>query len=217
MIKVEEKINTYVANFMLDNYNFITDIYVPDKEDFQSYDILYTATTSTGKEIEGTQEVKTINNFPLQEEGEFREYFSNDTCGIKNKMLFGNTPDATLSTDELPKYWLENPYETEIPDNIKEKPIYILNAADVNGNIKNSKWYHMQKNKTGLSLVAKDGILMFNHKQIKEAFMGYGWYLNKSHTELYNKKYNPHYELKAIINLEKGSFYKKDLNKLFKR
>lgn len=217
MIKVEEKINTYVANFMLDNYNFITDIYVPDKEDFQSYDILYTATTSTGKEIEGTQEVKTINNFPLQEEGEFREYFSNNTHGIKEKLLFGNIPEPTPNTDELPKTWNKTPCKDKMPDNIKDEPIYILNATDVNGNIKNSKWHHMQQNKTGLSIVAKDGIVMFNNKQLNDAFLGYAWYLNKSHTELYNKKYDPHYELKAVFNLNKGSYYKKDLNKLFKR
>lgn len=215
-MKIENKINQYVADFMIDNYNFITDITIPQEEDYKSYDIIFTATTTQGEIIEGTQEVKSILHYPLKVDGEFRDYFSNNTAGIKTKFLFGNVPEANPNTDELPFKWVKEPTYAKMPEEIKDKPIYILNAEDLHGNIKNSKWHHMHKNKTGLTIVAEDGLIMFNHKQLKSAFLGYGWYKNKSHTELINKKYDPRYELKAIIDISKGKFYKKDLNNLFK-
>jgi hypothetical protein len=48
---------------------------------------------------------------------------------------------------------------------------------------------------------------MFSPGQLKKAFITYAWYWQPAHTELYNKKYDPHWELKAIIDLSKGSYY----------
>lgn len=199
--KIEYEINTSVANFMLEQYPWITNVSVPIDEDYYSYDISYTGQTKSGEEFTGTQEVKSIMNYPLKENGEFRKYFKYD---IKNKMRFGSVPSPN---EEIPEYWIHKPSNAPMPDNIKDAYVYILNASDSMNNLKNCKWNHMMENKTGLTIVASDGIIMFNHKQLKSAFLGYAWYLNKSHTELYDKYVYPHYELKAIIDLTKGTYY----------
>jgi hypothetical protein len=212
--KIEYRINQEVASFMEENYEWVVNTSVSEIEDYAPYDIVYTAQTENVCYVSG-QEVKSIMGFPLKEDGEFRDYFKED---IKNKLKFGEVPEYTTNITELPKYWDGKPKDDEIPENIETKPIYILNAADKYNNIHNSKWYKMNKNKIGLTLCAEDGIIMFSHSQLKKAFMGYAWYLNKSHTELYNKKIDPHYELKALIDLSKGSYYPNVVNKeLFKK
>lgn len=213
--KIEYEVNSEVASFMLNNYPWISNVSVDVDEDFAHYDITYTATTLNNKEYVGTQEVKTIMNYPIKANGEFRDYFKYD---IKNKMRFGNTPNADPDTRNLPLYWKETPIYKDIPENIKDVPVYFLNAADNTDCIHNSKWHYMQQNGTGLSIVAEDGIIMFNHKQLIDAFLGYAWYYQPSHTELYNKQYKPKFELKAVIDLSKGSYYKHNIdNNLFKK
>lgn len=212
--KIEYQINQQVASFMEANYDWVVNTSVSPVEDYKPYDIVYTAETEN-KYYVSTQEVKSILGFPLKEDDEFRDYFKED---IKDKLVFGNVPDATISTDELPKYWNETPVVEEIPEEIADKPVYILNAADKYNNLHNSKWHKMINNKTGLSIVAEDGIIMYSPSQLKNAFVGYAWYKNKSHTELYNKKIDPHWELKAIIDLSKGSYFPNVVNKnLLKR
>lgn len=209
--KVEYKINEEVANFMVDNYDWVINTSVESIEDFKPYDIIYTASTET-REWVSTQEVKSIRGYPLKADGKFRDYFKKD---IKHKMLFGNVPPLDK---DLPKYWHATPTNIGIPKNIEDKPIYFLNATDINGCIYNSKWYHILQNNTGLTIAAEDGIVMFSPGQLKKAFITYAWYWQPSHTELYNKKYDPHWELKAIIDLSKGSYYKNIINKdLFKK
>jgi hypothetical protein len=209
--KVEYKINKEVANFMVENYEWVVNTSVEAVEDYKPYDIVYTASTET-KEWVSTQEVKSIRGYPLKENGKFRDYFKKD---IKNKMMFGNVPSLNK---ELPKYWYATPTDIGIPKNIEGKPVYFLNATDVNGCIYNSKWYHILQNNTGLTIAAKDGIVMFSPGQLKKAFITYAWYWQPAHTELYNKKYDPHWELKAIIDLSKGSYYEDVINKeLFKK
>jgi len=208
--KIEYEVNSEVASFMLDNYPWISNVSVDVDENYAHWDITYTATTLDDKEYVGTQEVKTIMNYPIKENGEFRDYFKYD---IKNKMKFGSVPPPKSDTRQLPLYWKETPTYKEIPENIKDVPVYFLNAADNTDCIHNSKWHYMQRNGTGLSIVAEDGIIMFNHKQLIDAFLGYAWYYQPSHTELYHKKYEPHWELKAIIDLTKGSYYPNIVNK----
>lgn len=213
--KIEYEVNSEVASFMLDNYPWITNISVPIDENYAHYDIVYTGVTSEGKEFIGTQEVKTIMNYPLKENGEYRDYFKYD---IKNKMRFGNTPQPIFDTRELPLYWKATPTVENIPEFMEDIPIYFLNAADKSDCIQNSKWHYMQRYKTGLTIVAEDGIVMFSHKQLKEAFVGYSWYYQPSHTEFYHKKYQPSWELKSIIDLTKGTYYPHNINKdLFKK
>ena len=212
--KIEYQINLEVASFMEDNYEWVVNTSVPEIEDFKPYDIIYTAQTEDRYYV-STQEVKSILGFPLKNDGKFRNYFKKD---IKNKLRFGEVPKYTTNITDLPRYWNVTPTDIGIPENIENKPIYILNAADKYNNIHNSKWYKMQKEKVGLTLCAEDGIVMFSHSQLKKAFVGFAWYLNKSHTELYDKEYNPHYELKALIDLSKGTYYPDVVNKeLFKK
>lgn len=213
--KVEYKVNSEVASFMLENYPWISNVSVDVDENYAHWDITYTATTLENKEYVGTQEVKTIMNYPIKENGEFRDYFKYD---IKNKMKFGNVPPPISDTRQLPVYWKYTPTYEEMPEEMKDKPIYFLNASDNTDCIHNSKWHYMNRNNTGLSIVAEDGVIMFNHKQLTDAFLGYAWYYQPAHTELYHKKYEPHWELKAVIDLSKGSYYKHNIdNNLFKK
>lgn len=205
--KVEYKINKEVASFMYENYEWVKNTSVEIQEDYQPWDITYTASTPNLETWVGRQEVKSILGFPLKQNNKYRDYFKKD---IKSKMVFGNVPDPE---EELPKYWNEEPIDVGIPKEVEDKPIYFLNATDKYGCIYNSKWYKMENEKIGLTIVAEDGIIMFAPKQLKEAFITYAWYLNKAHTELYNKEYDPHWELKAVIDLTKGSYYPNVVNK----
>lgn len=209
MSKVEYEINQEVASFMMENYDWVVNTSVAEEEDYQPFDIVYTAQTENTYYV-SSQEVKSIMGFPLKENGEFRDYFKED---IKNKLKFGNVPEYCTDITELPKYWNETPTDETMPEELEDKPIYFLNATDKYNNTHNSKWYKMNDNKVGLTLCAEDGIVMFSHSQLKKAFMGYAWYLNKAHTELYDKKIDPHYELKALIDLSKGSYYPNVVNK----
>ena len=67
----------------------------------------------------------------------------------------------------------------------------------------------MVDEKAYLVYLAQDGLLIYTPKQLREALMGYVYYKNASHgTSLtpYHNRLNPHWELKAIINLNKGKF-----------
>lgn len=59
-----------------------------------------------------------------------------------------------------------------------------------------------------LAYLAPDGFILFSPHTLKKAFLGYAYYKNKSHTEEYSPYYNPHWEEKALIDLEVGTYYK---------
>jgi hypothetical protein len=219
MLKTDYEINCEVGNFIKDNFDFVTDVYVHKDEDMKHFDLEYTASTKSNKLKEYQMEVKSIKFKTLKDdEGNFNRYFTNDIYG---KLLFGNTPDDDYNTNNLPKYWNEEPIYKSPPIDMREgKPIYILNASDLNGNIHNSKWHYITNNKYSFSYVSSDGILLFNPKQLEDAFIGYAWYKNSSHTTEIKNYYNkgPVWELKALIDLSKGSYYKHNFNKnLFRK
>lgn len=225
MYKIDCGINQYVAEFLKTNYSFIIDAEADCNENYGVDDVRYTGTTSTNKIKIGNLEVKSLkNNFYLKNENnEFNPYFNtSNKYGITSKMLFGNVPYWPVFPLNLPEYfnslkYIPKPTKDEIPPYILNKNVYILNAEDKNHNPSNSKIYKMWLNKTGLVYIAQDGLIIFNFQQLQQAFLGYAWFLNKSHTKEYNPIYDPHYELKALIDLDKGSYYKINIDKeLFK-
>ena len=164
-------------------YKEVKDVKIIDEEDYKHYDIVFTDL----RDNEYTMEVKSIRNNLLNEKGKFADFFYN---GIKTKLNF----DFTSKVER---------------DNIlnSNNPMYIINASDLFGNIYNSKFYNLLNDKSYFAYVANDGILMFNPNQLKSALLGYCFFLNNSHTEDINYKYDPNFEYKAIINLNKGTFY----------
>lgn len=85
---------------------------------------------------------------------------------------------------------------SETPEN---KYVYFINS---------SKFERLIENNACLAYLAPDGFLLFSPKSLRKAYLGEIWYLNKSHTEEFGQGYSPHYELKALLNLEEGRYYK---------
>lgn len=73
--------------------------------------------------------------------------------------------------------------------------------------INSSKYNKLVANNCCLAYLAPDGFILFSPKSLRKAFLGMAWYKNKSHTEEFGEWYNPHWEEKAIINLEAGTYY----------
>ena len=74
--------------------------------------------------------------------------------------------------------------------------------------INSSKYNKLVDNNCCLAYLAPDGFILYSPNRLQEAFIGFAWYKNKSHTEEFGERYNPHWELKALIDLEKGTYYK---------
>lgn len=79
-----------------------------------------------------------------------------------------------------------------------EGHIYILNS---------SKYDKLIDSEACLCYLAFDGFILFSPSKLKKAYRGEAFYLNKSHTEEFGEGYNPHWERKAIIDLEVGTYY----------
>ena len=77
--------------------------------------------------------------------------------------------------------------------------VYIINS---------SKFEKLINRNAGLAYTAPDGFILFGPIALRRAYIGNAWYKNKSHTEEFGEGFNPHWELKALINLEKGTYYK---------
>lgn len=76
--------------------------------------------------------------------------------------------------------------------------------------INKSKYDKLIERNAGLAYLAPDGFILYSTPTLQKAFLGYANYKNKSHTEEFNKYYNPHWETKALIDLEKGTYYSID-------
>lgn len=74
--------------------------------------------------------------------------------------------------------------------------------------INSSKYNKLVDKNACLAYLAPDGFILFSPSKLRKAYLGDAWYLNKSHTEEFGERYRPHWELKALIDLEKGTYYK---------
>ncbi|MEE3491165.1 MAG: hypothetical protein VZR10_09865 [Methanobrevibacter sp.] len=89
--------------------------------------------------------------------------------------------------------------ECEIPE---DTPIYYLNAEAHSGL---SKWEKVIESGACVSFLAADGIVLFSPKDLKEAFLGYG-YDNVSHKTEFGAKGKRQWEKKALLDLSRGFF-----------
>lgn len=211
MKKVDCEINNWVASWMVGNYDWITDATADCEENYGIDDVVFSAVTTCGDMIVKQQEVKSIKGgFQLKYDGDWNNYFSADNPnGIIKNMMFGNVPPHSMDIMEVPLQWEPEsftPEYGEMPDEWKGKHIYILNAEDKYHRIHNSKTYKIYDNNACLAYVAPDGLVLYNPNTLRKAFLGYAWYKVKSHTEEFGEKRNPHYELKAVFDLDKGSY-----------
>ena len=85
-------------------------------------------------------------------------------------------------------------------DTIPEDAIvYFVNAT---------KFDKLIESNACLAYLAPDGFILFSPATLRKAYLGNVYYKNKSHTEEINPWFNPHWEEKALLDLEKGTYYK---------
>lgn len=147
-------------------------------EDYKISDAWLTSTGNTEYPLEN----KTITGgWTFKENGEWRCYFT----GGCSKSIFDKFSGCTIATGT---------------------PVYILNAETESGEFEGCKWDKMMKNpKSCLSILAADGVVLFSHKSLQDAFLGYT-YMWVKHTKEFGKKESRHWEKKAVYSLEKGLF-----------
>lgn len=212
MRKTDCEINNWLADWMVDNYDWITNATADCTENYGVDDIVFSAVTINGDIIVKENEVKSIKGgFCLKYGDKWNSYFSTDNPnGIIKKMVFGNVPPPIPITD-VPYKWDSSdnrPIEAPMPPQFEHKYIYMLNAEDAKHNILNGKAYKVYDRNACLCYIAPDGMIFYNPTKLRDAFLGYAWYRNKSHTEEFGAKGKPTYELKAIFDLEKGKYNK---------
>ncbi len=212
MYKVDCEINKWVASWMKSNFEWITDATADCVEDYSVGDIVFSGCTKSGDIIVKQQEVKSYKGgWHFKYDGEWSDYFlAENPKGVSRKMMFGNTPPSNMSIMDVPYQWDPDsftPEYAEMPEEWKGKHIYMLNAEDKYHRVHNSKFYKMVDAHACLCYVAPDGLIFFNPTKLKDAVLGYAWYQVKGHTEEFGEKKQPVWELKVIIDLEKGSYH----------
>ena len=212
MFKVDCEINNWVSNWLVDEYNWIVNATADCEENYDVDDVVFSAVTKSGDLVGKYAEVKSIKGgFNFKYNGQWNNWFSTDnTEGIIKRMKFGNVPPPSVDILDVPYYWEPesfSPKDDPMPEEWKGKHIYILNAEDKYHRIHNSKTYKVYDKNASLIYVASDGLILFNPSTLRKSFMGYVWYQVKSHTEEYNHKYEPTWELKAVFSLEDGAYH----------
>ena len=215
MFKVDCEINNATASWMIGEYDWVIDATADCVENHGVDDIVFTGQTGTTTFVKPC-EVKSLKNYPFKYNGEWNRYFSTDNPdGITKKMMFGNTPPPDIDILHLPEYWSNSTHSPEyapMPEEWKGKHIYFLNAEDVNHNITNAKTYKVFIEKACVIYVGYDGIFLFSPKALKNAFLGYAWFKNKSHfNEIFDTSLKPTYELKAVFDMDKAVYHQVSL------
>lgn len=216
MYKTDCNINTWVSSWMVGNYDWVTNATADCEENYDVDDIVFSAVTKSGDIVGKCAEIKSIKGgFNFKYDGDWNNWFSADNPnGIVKRMKFGNVPPPDMDIMDAPHYWeptVYGPEDAEMPESWKGKHIYILNAEDKYHRIHNSKTYKVYGKNASLIYIASDGLILYNPSTLRKSFLGYAWYINKSHTEEYNKKIEPVWELKAVFCLEDGAYHEADV------
>lgn len=170
MVKTDCSANTWVSNYINENFDWCINSTADCEENFQINDIDLSATTKSGELKYYPIECKTIK-------GGFT--YHNNTwfnAGIRKKSILPEDIDPEIR-------------------------LYILNE---------NKYKKLIEASAVLIYLFPDGMLMFSPKTLKKAFVCYGQYLNKAHTEEFGEGFNPHYETKAFLDMNKGCFVECD-------
>lgn len=177
MKKIEKERTEYVCQMLVENSGTtgIIKYTAPEEEDYKISDAWIISTSTTEYPLE-TKSI--LGGWGFKEDGEWRTYFTKD---IYNKLHF----------------------ETDIATGT---PVYFVNAETEYRQEEGSKWDKLMKdNKSCLSFLAKDGIVLFSHKSMVDAFIGYAYYLTSHTTEIGNKGKRTR-EKKAVLDMTKGLF-----------
>lgn len=167
--------------------------------DFPVKDIL------TGED-EAHVEVKTKNCA-------FDEWSISTTGGC---LCFGLTPSTGHTIDRFPDYWKSKPTQSQITAykrNEREKGEtvrwFCLNAAcGPEFTYSNEpKWLKMYRDDLSeLAVLFSDGVLLFDHEQLLDAIVSYG-YLNTYGKEEFANKGKKYWQFKVFLDIDKGTFY----------
>lgn len=179
--QIETARTDYVCSLLKENSGStgIIDHRIAKIEDYKISDAWLMSTGNTEYPLEN----KTITGgWNFKEDGKWRCYFT----GGCSKSIFGKfRSDCTIATGT---------------------PVYILNAETESGVYDGCKWDKMMKNpKSCLSILAADGVVLFSHKSLQDAFLGYT-YMWVKHTTEFGKNEKCHWEKKAVYDLSKGLF-----------
>lgn len=225
MIRTDENALKWVKDYEEANFNWVSSVSYPMAED---YGIDLTLTPVNGEPHK--QEVKTCRNQNLKNpDGSWNNYFMiGDSNGMYRNLYWGNVPakNSTIAALQSINYKCinftpsmydlanSNPYLA--PTELLGKHIYVVNASALeysSGNTRifpsNCKLYQILTNKADLIYLAKDGMLIWDYENLKDAFVGYVWMLCK-HTEYFSNS-TLSYELKAMLDMDKANYYKADV------
>lgn len=174
----------YVERILNDNYEWLQ-THVNEEEDYET-DIQCTTSALTFG-----FEVKTISS-------SYGGLVDNDYWTTKSAR--GDKWRWCTSASTQEEFWADR---TPSPD-FGDTPIQMLNAYDKYGRRKGAKLTKLLDNRDGLIYLAKDGMLIFSPKALREAIIGYGWVYLPHHKELNDKSCK--FEYKALIDLSRGRF-----------
>lgn len=160
----------------------------------EDYNLDITCITHSGETL--FQEVKSSRKQPIKINDEFNPYYRIDgTGGLFRNFLFKENKCSESG---------------EIPEHMLGKYAYIISASTWFKRTElcdDSKWMKLySKDNTMFVLVAEDGVLIFNNKDLKDAFLGYGL-MYCPHTNDFNNR-NCNYELKALLDISKAKYFK---------
>lgn len=219
--KTEEELNSckYVANFLKKQHNNITDVDIPEYED-DEFDINFSANTKFG--IKGfSAEVKRVN-----------KYYT-DTINVFTDIASANTRfwiSSTYDKEEYTQDEILNNTQDTIPQSLIGKQIYMLNASQnlYNGNQRitgKCKWNDIVNSPKPVYVVYlyKNAMLVYNPKQLFNAFLGLYWYNTAfvNQTTAIHYKQGSGWQRKAMIDLSQATKYnitlsQEELDTLFK-
>lgn len=178
MLKTDCEANKFVADYLQENYEWIIRAIASCEENFGIDDVNFSAGTEENYFNVELENKTLMGGWQFKYDGDWNPYF---TCGIYNKLVFKSTTPAVGT------------------------PIYFVNATDAYGDYDRGKYKRIMDAHACLSFLAPDGIILFNQKDLKDAFIGYADYYVK-HTTAFHQKGKRLWETKAILDLSKGKY-----------
>lgn len=175
--------------------NFEVTVSFNEEEDY-GIDLQCTGVTAKGKEFFFEMEVKTISptyGSIVDEDGNYGAFFT-------RKAARNNKWRWCSSASSQAEFWADSTPSPFLGD----KPIHVLNAADKNGDMNNSKLHKLLSNKCGLCFLTKEWLIVYFPSKLKKSIAGYGWLFQEHTKELEDK--SSKFEYKALIDLSKGDY-----------